>query len=316
MYEQEICEAFLRRIPWDNVPKKFKKTTKATKGGWGGFNRNLQPPNGTLCLSYQTRQLMSYEHWDLAWICGNYVVVNGDAAPSKRTDIQRRALFAAIRVVGVPSATIPFTTLREAGIEPKYVGVRDVNPDFTITRTRMIKGEKVERKVHFLGECLFSDLDSKRYLSGLDRNDDPEKRMYYLCMLPSTPYVDKVGAALEALRPAHVPVGTPRQGEWFFVPQPEMKVKVTRADVGTPVVSDLAIDQVESSGAHERQNRHVVRYMAFEGDSVFVKGDVRDDEHSTLRLGQVWHKVVRNRSPAGWRYKPQPGVLRGRAEVD
>lgn len=316
MYEQEICEAFLRRTLWDEVPKKFKKTTKITKGGWGGFNQNLQPPDGTLCLSYRGRQLMSYVHWDLAWICGSYVVVNGDAAPSKRTDVQRRALFDAIKVVGAPSATIPFSTLVAAGIEPKYIRVEDVNPDFTLTRTRVIKGEKVERKAHFLGECLFSDLGGRFYLSGLDRNDDPQKRMYYLCMLPSTPYVDTVEAALEALRPAHVPVGTPRQGEWFFVPQPQMKVKMTRAELGTPVVSDRAIDQVEFSGDLSRQNRHVVRYMTFEGDSVFVKGDVRDDEHSTLRLGQAWHKVVRNTSPAGWRYKPQPGVLRGRAGVD
>lgn len=304
MYEQEICEAFLRGTPWDNVPKKFKKKTKATPGGWGGFNRDLQPPDGTLCLSYQGRQLMSYEHWDLAWICGNHVVVNGDAAPSKRTDIQRRALFEAIKVVGMPSATIPFTTLREAVVDPKHINVMDVKQDFTITRTRVIKGEVVSRELHFLGECLFEDLRGNRYLSGLDRNDDPQKRMYYLCRLPTLPFVKTVDEALESLRPDYVRVGTPRQGEWFFVPQPGLKLKSTGKYA---IVSDMADGQWNDlRRLHSR--RHVASSLALYSGGVYVKGTVTDAEHSMLRLGSVWHKVEANRAIQGWRYEGKGGA--------
>jgi len=306
MFEQEICEHFLKRTPWDAVPKKFKKKTKISAGGWGGYNHNLQPPDGTPVLIYEERCLRSYAHWDMAWFTedGKTVIVNGDASPSMRTTIQRDALFRAIRSLGIQHTTVPFSTLRAANLVVKNLRVLDIKPDFSLEHKRVIKGEVVTKVRHFLGECLLEDERHRAFLSGLDRNDDPQKRMYYLCRLPTLPFVKTVDEALESLRPDYVRVGTPRQGEWFFVPQPGLKLK----SIGKyAIVSDMADGQWNDlRRLHSR--RHVASSLALYSGGVYVKGTVTDAEHSMLRLGGVWHKVEGNRAIQGWRYEGKGGA--------
>jgi hypothetical protein len=238
----------------------------------------------------------------------------------------------------IPHAFIPFSVLDQTSIPPQSVEVIATTSDFEQKRTgtrknkRTGENETYEYTVHFLGETLFRYRDSI-YVCGLDRNDDPSKRMFYMAKVPGPAHTPpkSVDEALKRLRPPGLPEDTKRQGEWFFVPAPSYKPPKNAEDVvratRVPIVSDDPKAQLDEMrrittkrGEAEvpgwtvpgRERRHVATTMVING-AVYAKGAVHDEEHSPLRLGETWHKVVKNLAVEGWRYVPGPMA---RASVD
>jgi hypothetical protein len=161
--------------------------------------------------------------------------------------------------------------------------------------------------VHWLGETLFTvepltgfgiEPVRRYYVCGLDRNDDPNKRHFYLCRLPEGNAPKTVDEALTMLRPAEVPEGSSRQGEWFFVPAPELSVRRKDEQKQVPIVADKGAEQIRGP-VQARRRRHVARRLYVNG-AVFVRGKVKDAEHDELDLGEVWHRVIRNLADGSW----------------
>lgn len=227
-------------------------------------------------------------------------IVNGDGAPSATTNKHQHTLQLAL--TGEPHAYIPFSQLERIHTRVDDIEIIATTPALVKTEDFInAKGEKRTRTVHYLGETLFK-AGRHLYVCGLDRNDNPANRMFYMCRLPSSLKPKTVDEALEGLRPSDVPKGSPRQGEWFFVPsiiklKPDLKK--------TPIWHAASKKQ---SNVITPSTRHVAQEMAFALDCVYVRGTIKDDEHDTLKLGKVWHRVVKNLAVEGWRYVAEKGV--------
>lgn len=346
--DTEIANDFVQRKP---IKKRLLSIVRESKGGgaWGGYYKHeLYPRTGAARFSYDEHGVLwSYEAMQLArWLPDGTLLVNGDEGPSKTTKKQQREMREAIkRHKPAKVALVPFSALWAARVDPRDVEIVDVTPDREIEQLRVCQSAKCPEagtmhkhphKVHFLGETLFrvkrqrwSDkantyVDVYDYfVSGLDRNDDPARRNFFLAQLPATRHAPKtVDAALALLRPKGVPEDALRQGEWFLVPAPDKKFKPdqTIKDVksvaksnsedlkaGVPIVSDDAKEQFEriKNGGwsmHARHERHRATRMVCIG-AVYVSGMMRDAEHGALKLGdgKTWHKVVKNRAVGGWR---------------
>jgi hypothetical protein len=279
--------------------------------------------------------LMSYERFDLAWrsSTSGILVVNGDQGPSMTTRKQQTIVRDAVRRADPQQrvAIVPFSALRAArvGLDEGF-GLIDVGADTSVERWVLHSGPppsaaeirdlryhglrlradgRWERKrtVHFLGEVLFRSYGNY-YLSGLDRNDDPSRRNFYLTRL----YVNgrtpprTVEEALASLRPPQVPEDALRQGEYFFVPAPSVKPQAKAVLKQQPILTEHSDVMVEMrkgywNAGFRRENRHVATRMYLNG-SVYVLGMVRDAEHTHLKLGdgKTWYRVVRNTALGGW----------------
>lgn len=345
--DTEIANDFVQRKP---INKRLLSIVREKSyGAWGSSpQHNLYPSPGAARFSYDEKGVLwSYEIMQLArWQSNDTLLVNGDDGPSNMTKAQQREMRAAIkRHPPAKVALVPFSALRAAGVQLDDVEIVDVTPDREIVQMVPCRNKKCEkagtphkhpRTAHFLGETLFrvkrghwSDEHNKRieyyayFVSGLDRNDDPARRNFFLAQLPLVTRAPKsVDAALALLRPKGVPEDAPRQGEWFLVPAPNKKFKpdqiikdmkavgkVNTEDLkaGVPIVSDDSKEQFErmKSGGwrmYERRDRHRATRMVCNG-AVYVSGMVRDAEHGALKLGdgKTWHKVVKNRAVGGWR---------------
>ena len=78
-----------------------------------------------------------------------------------------------------------------------------------------------------------------------------------------------------------------RQGEWFFVPAPEVD----------PPVTMVLFDEPLFRG---RGKAHILQFAhrrAGDVTEVFAKGAVRHPEHATIVL-RVWHRVATNTEQA------------------
>jgi hypothetical protein len=318
------------------------KTSRNGQGNWGSRApasvRRVAPDafDGT------ARVLLSYEHWPLAlWTIGGQLVVNGAFGPTVITRAQQRDLRSALAMMKVPHCLIPFAALAEAGwqweslLEERFEIIATTK-DWTTQawrpcrskwcmernhenvdnhRTRNGVVERMEEQ-HFLGETLFY-VGKECYVCGLDRNDDPSRRMFYLCQLPDEAHgAQTVDAALAMLRPPGLPETALRQGEWFLVPTAGMKPPKDQVinthhvsggsneSRGVVVVSAQAHDYRESPFVDwRRAGRHVATRMFLHGPHVYVSGTMRDEEHGALKLGdgKTWHLVVKNLAVAGWR---------------
>lgn len=210
----------------------------------------------------------------------------------------------------LPHAFIPFSILDRPSIRLRDIRVISVTADFEIKKTvpdREKGGTKVIT-LHFLGETLFRDASTNRiYVCGLDRNDDPSSRMFYLAQLPRGAEPKTVDEALAALRPEGLPKSTKRQGEWFLVPEPRYKAAKAEIIKKVPIISDKPAEQADEREQERRADRHVATHMHLNG-AVRVRGRLLDDEHDTLKLGDVWHRVVKNLAPQGWRYDKAAGA--------
>jgi len=229
-----------------------------------------------------------------------FIIVNGDGAPTSTTGRHQGVLWGCLR--GREHAYIPFSQIRNIKTQIDEIVVLDVTQATSqSTPYKNKKGGTSYKVKHFLGETLFK-AGRHLYVCGLDRNDNPDKRMFYMCRLPISLKPKTVDEALEGLRPSDVPKGSPRQGEWFFVPS---SLKLTPELKKHPIWHETAKKQ---RGVVTPSTRHVAAEMCFVENAVFVRGAIKDDEHDTLKLGKVWHRVVKNLAVEGWRYVAAKGV--------
>lgn len=307
----KICRAF---VAGEEIKKSWLSKVGPNNGGWGG-NPPLTSREGTLRMSVEhSNRLRSYEGFDLGVrLSDGTIIINGDMGPSMMTRKHQNELRAAVR--GVKSCLLPFSALRSPGIDPLKVRLIATTEDRTVIGTRRCTCKRgwcggpgphqKETRSHFLGETLFDapvGMEIARFVCGLDRNDDPSKRHFFLARLPRGMKPTSVDEALEGLRPGDVVAGSLRQGEWFFVPD-ELGLKAPKAQIlsGVPIVSDSA--QIASAADRwRRAQRHVATHTFYAGDVVYVRGCVRDSEHTNLKLGdgKTWHRVVRNLAEAAW----------------
>jgi len=304
--------------------------------------------NGRDRMSYKDHTtLLSYEHWAIAKrLKDGTILLNGDRAPSPTTAKQMSAARSA--AAKYRHALVPFSALRGASIHPEYVEVVHMTSDKTVKKWVKVTEKRaqntywpkrqredgeweIETEQHFLGETLFR-VGGNYFVTGLDRNDDPRRRNFFLAKLPwGRPKT--VDEALEMLRPKGIPENALRQGEWFLTPVEKIDkkkgkiVKLNRAPWGSvrvlsgvPIESDKAkealnrVEKVKITGrvitddgvetpvvATRRQGRHVATRMFING-AVYVSGMLRDTEHGPLKLGdgKTWYKVTRNRSKGSW----------------
>ena len=235
-----------------------------------------------------------------------YVFGEGDKGGSFKT-IRPKLVDGSTRL---PHAFIPFSILDRPRIRLDDVVVLAVTADFTRLKTvpdRQSGGTRIV-KLHFLGETLFRDKRSGHvYVCGLDRNDDPSARMFYLARVPREAQPKTVDEALASLRPEGLPKNAKRQGEWFLVPEPRYKAAKAEILKKVPIVSDVPAEQSNEREVARREGRHVATRMHLNG-AVRVSGRLVDDEHDTLPLGDVWHRVVKNKAEEGWRYDNTAGA--------
>lgn len=304
--------------------------------------------NGRDRMSYKDfTTLLSYEHWAIAKrLKDGTILLNGDRAPSPTTAKQMSAARSAAS--RYRHALVPFAALSGAGLRPEDVEVVAMTTDKTIRKWVKVTEKRakntgwpkrqredgeweIEIQQHFLGETLFK-VGKDYFVTGLDRNDDPRRRNFFLAKLPwGRPKT--VDEALEMLRPKGIPENALRQGEWFLTPVEKINLnkgkvvklhrrpwETSRVQPGVPLESDRAKDAlnrvekvklvgkvIADSGeealvaASSRQGRHVATRMFING-AVYVSGMLRDTEHGSLKLGdgKTWYKVTRNRSKGSW----------------
>lgn len=334
-----ICKAF---INGEKIEKRWLSRV-GKNNGWGyGRGGGLYSAPGTrrMDVIYQdgVSIIRSYERMALAVRQDNgRVIVNADDGPSMMTRSHQRELRGVLQ--GVEHCLLPFSALRAAGIFVEDVVIVATTPDKEIETWKKCRCEKpwhtesndyvrvnddgthsVRNVQHFLGETLFTTQrhPDRYYVAGLDRNDDPRKRNFYLAWLPAFAAPKSVDEALELLKPQGLPEsGWLRQGEWFFVPKPGLKpvleggnvlvkeTKITwdKTKPGVPITSANAEEAREAAKGLSwgRQRRHRATRM-YINDSVYVSGMVRDEEHSPLKLGngKTWYEVIRNRAVGSW----------------
>lgn len=320
----DIADAFVNGDAPHMVQRLFG-AVGANNGGWGENTARYALP-GTLRFWFDDHFLYSYD-MPLAYRNGEVILVNGGGAPTQMTSQHQSALRVALLDAAKAKkiyAFIPFVTLEEIGVRKpedyEEIFVVHITPDRTVDMGQ----RKCRRrccgpcgkhyhviKRHFLGETLFT-YKKKYFVCGLDRNDNPTRRMFYLCELPKKLKPKTVDEALDSLRPDDVPSDAPRQGEWFFVPG---KSKHPNGYVANkvPILSDrptvmkkhVDYDATPKNVPPDRARRHVASKMLVMPDGVFVRGVIRDDDHDALNLGTDWHKVVKNLAVQGFRYEPK-----------
>lgn len=112
-----------------------------------------------------------------------------------------------------------------------------------------------------------------------------DETAHFVCALPSR--VDTVQDAHELLRPAGVPKGSLRQGEWFLVP-------ATKAEV-EEIIENLG-PSTRIGRSMERESSHRALVVKTANGDRFTIGEVSDDRtgrHKSLHLDR-WHKIIRN----------------------
>lgn len=335
-----ICKAFVAGEP---VKKSWLGRVRNNGGqfGWAGQGP-MYAEDGTVRLDVVAydgvTKLVSYGHLALAVRKRDgQIIANGDDAGTVTSRKQQREFRSALGRTKV--CLLPFSALRAANIRPEDVEIVATTPDREIETWRKCRCDRpshqesseyvrvnengshaVKIVQHFLGETLFTRADrpGRYYVSGLDRNDDPNKRHFYLAQLPEGAKPKTVDEALELLKPEGLPGdGWFRQGEWFFVPRPglkpviegdnvlikESKISWDKMKQGVPILSDDPQDARERAGMANwgRANRHRATRMYING-AVYVSGMVRDAEHTALKLGngKTWYQVVRNRAVGSW----------------
>ena len=133
---------------------------------------------------------------------------------------------------------------------------------------------------------------SGRYLCGHD------EQHWFVALLPFERRTATVRGAMEALKPAIVlreqkrkgvkhrrhrreTAAYVRQGEWFFLPRPNMHV------------GELAVRNGQLVRGSGKPHRVEWLYRPTDRDETFVRGAVSHPDHKTIYL-QVWHRVVQN----------------------
>lgn len=170
-------------------------------------------------------------------------------------------------------------------------------------RRRTYRGPQVERWTATMTATLGRTTNTS-LLMGLDEHSA------FVCILPRK--VSSVADAHAALRPKGVPEGSPRQGEFFFVPI-KNKALIKTLDREAKATETRTRDSLDWNAAGwygrgsrvpkgrrqplERDSSHEGLVTMVHGGVTYVKDvvfDRRPMHHAPLELGDTWHRVVRN----------------------
>jgi hypothetical protein len=159
-----------------------------------------------------------------------------------------------------------------------------------------------------------------------------DERHWFVAAIPESASAKTVEDAKNALRPVDLPKegNWIRQGEWFFIPKPEMQLGkmaltlhneplVRRTRDGRGGKAHIATECYRTGGqevlVHSRyapqgftdaeykdwlrKSKPGAEKISFtrmtRNAMVFVRGEIRHPDHKTLKLGCVWHEVKMNR---------------------
>jgi hypothetical protein len=180
-------------------------------------------------------------------------------------------------------------------------------------------------------EVASDDQDRRRFLCGHD------ERHWFVAAVPERARAGDVRAAMDALKPSAVRDAERsarlkryeryrrknraflRQGEWFFIPEPQLRVdprqilqrEPLRRGGGKPhwaeycwrtggqtvYVSDAAPNGLTAGQLERWRKRHpddTRHWVQMQRDAeVYVRGKIRHPDHATIRLAG-WHRVEMN----------------------
>jgi hypothetical protein len=183
--------------------------------------------------------------------------------------------------------------------------------------------------------------EKHKFLCGHDEHD------WFAAAVPDTGGVATVRTAMEALKPHEVRMAQARkgvkarhrnrrhnkafirQGEWFFIPKPDLVVDSKLVLTGEPLARgqgkphwaeflyrtggvNVYVCSEHPTGLSEPEYRHLIaenpakrrmQWRVMRRDAgVYVRGKIRHPDHKTVKLNG-WHQVVPNtesRAPAMW----------------
>ena len=78
-----------------------------------------------------------------------------------------------------------------------------------------------------------------------------------------------------------------RQGEWFFIPVPDMEATAMKKEKALPLQT-------------KRGNKHIVDFYERSKDRHYCKGIVCHDEHDAVILGDALHEAIQNTALGSW----------------
>lgn len=203
---------------------------------------------------------------------------------------------------------LPFSALESAGLNPRALSIVDQGPAETLTiavekynrETR--KTERIAEKRHFTGARLFS-IGEAFYLFDVDRREVSHKIFNaFMVRLPRP--ARTVAEAYDSLKPDAVRaaeasgVSVLRQGEFFFIPRPDVEGKPETRRTGAAEDTNAPEDtELKPFTLRAGPNRPNTVPEGFTRDGVtYVRGTVEHTgrEHAGLKLGTVWHIPVAN----------------------
>lgn len=174
-------------------------------------------------------------------------------------------------------------------------------PPFKIDKDRHVPRENesfYSSEVHSITATMTVPKTEMTLLLGIDESS------HFISALPQR--IETVQEAHEVLRPDIVPEGSPRQGEWFFVPAAPEEI-----DALYRHMADTSVEVAKKntrSAVWAKQGPRVARWSMEQGSShhamvitvpdvgrftIGIVKDRRDGHHKELRFDS-WHKVVRN----------------------
>jgi hypothetical protein len=294
------------------------------------WNTNKECPRSAGNVYYYGDELYSYGGHFILAIRGDFgsgirCLVNGDVYSSSTSQHTSMVIQTC-----KPNIQIPFSAMREAGINPRNIEIIDRTQDQTWEICPICGGTMVPHPTdvklvhqksgkdicldkegnparplwrHRLGAVLFKH-GKKKYLSSFDEQETG-RQAYFLCELPKTKLM-KVEEVYELLKPTAVQIAEQthslvrRQGDFFFI-QAESKEqpmsKTIRKDDKFHIERDQRIG--ESS--------HVASFALLHGKKLIaVKGVIthapkgRSKTHKRLCLGKTWFYPAKNTAIQGW----------------
>jgi len=126
-----------------------------------------------------------------------------------------------------------------------------------------------------------------------------DNQNYFITQLPKR--AKTVTEALEMLMPKECRGLTDykRQGEWFFIPCPEVKTKDFLA-----VSEHMRLRNRLNVTANDdfRNAHHIATEAGYTKKDVYARGTVRhtQGDHKLLKLGKAWHKVIESNHKQSW----------------
>lgn len=224
--------------------------------------------------------------------------------PSIASMFQHRLLLRELDKAGMPYVYLPTAILDRQDLSPAKVTVldQDNRRGLRIGPTTLFTVElDIEGANRWVGSRLVNRSPGRRtghFLSGFDAN---ERASFFMCELPpsATKGLTTVVDAFEALKPEPVKLAESmgrtvrRQGDVFLIPMPELEWE----DFPPNLRGNIRENPFFANTNHRMSE-------AFRADGeVYARGALTHDpggrrpDHRPVKLGKVWHLVVKNTVP-------------------